>query len=319
MATEPANEFGESKAAPRRHSFLVNLLLRLLKEKPLGTFGLVVILLLLLTGIFADFLAPYPMGQIDLKNTLSGPSSEHLLGTDNLGRDMLSQIIYGARVSVIIGLSATAIAVSAQVVIGSMSALIGGKFDLIMQRFVDAWLAIPGMLFLLIMMSIVGRGMVQMIIALSIPVAIGGSRTIRSAVLGIKENAYVEAGRAIGCSTWSLFFRHILPNIMPVVIISYSMIIGGMILMEASLSFLGFGVPPGTPSWGYMLSQEGRQYMEIAPTLALWPGLALTLVVFSANMLGDAMRDLLDPRLKGKMGRYGGVAKKRKPGLRVNK
>lgn len=149
-----------------------------------------------------------------------------------------------------------------------------------------------------------------MIIALSIPVAIGGSRTIRSAVLAIKENTYVEAGRAIGCSTWALLFRHIVPNIMPIVIITYSMIVGGMILMEASLSFLGFGVPPGVPSWGYMLSQEGRKYMEIAPTLAIWPGLALTLVVFSANMFGDALRDLLDPRLKGKMGRYGGVKKK---------
>lgn len=310
MAADATNEFGKSQAEPKRHSFFVDLFLRLIKEKPLGTFGLVVLLLLLFTGIFADFLAPYPMGQIDLKNMLSPPSSQHILGTDNLGRDMLSQIIYGARISVIIGLSATAIAVAAQVIIGSMSALIGGKFDLILQRFVDAWLCIPGMLFLLIMMSIIGRGMVQMIIALSIPVAIGGSRTIRSAVLAIKENTYVEAGRAIGCSTWALLFRHIVPNIMPIVIITYSMIVGGMILMEASLSFLGFGVPPGVPSWGYMLSQEGRKYMEIAPTLAIWPGLALTLVVFSANMFGDALRDLLDPRLKGKMGRYGGVKKK---------
>jgi peptide/nickel transport system permease protein len=139
---------------------------------------------------------------------------------------------------------------------------------------------------------------------------IGGSRMIRSAVFAIRENTYVEAGRAIGGSTWSLLMRHILPNIMPVIIIGFSMMIGMVILMEASLSFLGFGVPPGVPSWGSMLSQEGRQFMEISPMLAVWPGLALSLVVYGTNMFGDALRDLLDPRLKGGLGSYGGPRKK---------
>ncbi len=297
---------------PKRHSFLVDLFIRLWREKPLGTVGLAIVLVLLLTGIFADWLAPYPMQQMDLMHTLAGPSAAHWLGTDNVGRDMLSRIIYGARVSVIIGLSATALTTVVSIIIGALSALIGGKFDLIVQRFVDAWLCVPGMLILLIMVFILGKGTWQIIVAIGIPMGIGGSRMIRSAVFAIRENTYVEAGRAIGGSTWTLLRRHILPNIMPVIIISFSMMIGQVILMEASLSFLGFGVPPGVPSWGSMLSYEGRQYMEIAPMLAIWPGLALSLVVYGTNMFGDAMRDLLDPRLKGGLGSYGGPRKKRK-------
>jgi peptide/nickel transport system permease protein len=237
---------------------------------------------------------------------MAPPSAQHWLGTDNLGRDELSNIIYGARVSVVIGLSATLLITVVSVVIGASSALIGGRFDLLVQRFVDAWLCIPGMLVLLIMVTILGKGTWQIVVAIGLPAGIGGSRMIRSAVFAIKENAYVDAARAVGSSTWSILTRHIIPNIMPVIIIGFSMMIGGAILMEASLSFLGFGVPPGVPSWGSMLSQEGRSYMEMAPMLALWPGLALTLVVWGTNMLGDALRDLLDPRLKGGLGRYGG-------------
>jgi peptide/nickel transport system permease protein len=297
-------------AEPKRRNFFVGLLIRLWKEKPMGTVGLFIVVLLLFTGIFADWLAPFPAGKQDLLNMLAAPSSAHWLGTDNLGRDVLSRIIYGARVSVIIGLSATALTTVVSIIIGALSAQIGGKFDLIVQRFVDAWLCVPGMLILLIAVSIIGRGTWQIIVAIAIPMGIGGSRMIRSAVFAIKENTYVEAGRAIGSSTWSLLMRHILPNIMPVIIIGFSMMIGGVILMEASLSFLGFGVPPGVPSWGSMLSQEGRLYMEIAPMLAVWPGLALSLVVYGTNMFGDALRDLLDPRLKGGLGSYGGPRKK---------
>jgi peptide/nickel transport system permease protein len=310
MAGDASNTGNEAIAEPKRHSFLVDLLIRLWKEKPLGTIGLVIVLVLLLTGIFADFLAPYPMGKTDLLNMLQPPSAQHLLGTDNVGRDELSQIIYGARVSVIIGLSATALTMVVSIIIGALSALIGGKFDLVVQRFVDAWLCIPVMLILLIMVSILGKGMWQVIVVIGIPTGIGSSRIIRSAVFAIKENTYVDAGRAIGCSTFTLLTRHILPNIMPVIIIGFSTMIGGVILMEASLSFLGYGVPPGVPSWGSMLSQEGRIFMEIEPMLAVWPGLALTLVVYGTNMFGDALRDLLDPKLKGGLGSYGGPRKK---------
>jgi peptide/nickel transport system permease protein len=305
-------------AEPKRHSFLVDLLIRLWREKPLGTIGLAIVLVLLITGIFADWLAPYdPINDMDLRNILAGPSAQHWLGTDNLGRDELSNIIYGARISVIIGLSATALTMAVSVIIGALSALIGGKFDLVVQRFVDAWMSIPGMLILLIMMSILGRGMWQLIVVIGIPGGIGGSRMIRSAVFAIRENTYVEAGRAIGGSTWTLLIRHIIPNIMPVIIIGFSMMIGGVILMEAGLSFLGYGAPPGVPSWGRMLSVEGKRYMQTAPMLAVWPGLALSLVVYGTNMFGDAMRDLLDPRLKGGLGSYGGPGKKIKKKIKI--
>lgn len=309
MTVEATGTLDEKMAEPKRHSFFADLFLRLVREKPLGTVGLVIVLALLLTGIFADYLAPYPMGKISW-DVLQGPSSQHLLGTDNLGRDVLSQIIYGARVSVIIGLSATALTTVVSIIIGALSAQIGGKFDLVMQRFVDAFMCVPGFLILLIMVSIMGKGIWQIIVAIGLPMGIGGSRMIRSAVLGIRENTYIDAGRAIGSNTFSMLRRHILPNTMPVIIIGFSMMVGGAILMEASLSFLGFGVPPGVPSWGSMLSQEGRLYMEIEPMLAIWPGFVLTLVVWGTNMFGDALRDLLDPRLKGGLGRYGGPRKK---------
>jgi peptide/nickel transport system permease protein len=294
----------------KRRSQFADIFVRLLKEKPLGTLGAFIVLVLLLTGIFANVLAPFEMNQIDLLHALEGPTALHPLGTDNLGRDVLSNIIYGARISLIIGLSATSLSVTVSMFIGALSAFLGGKFDIFMQRFVDAWMCIPGMLILLIMMSILGKGMWQMILAIAIPGGIGGSRMIRSAVIAIRENTYVEAGRAIGATTSRMMLKHIIPNVMPVVIIGFSMQIGGVIMMEAGLSFLGYGVPPGVPSWGSMLSQEGRTYMEIAPALALWPGLALSMVVYGTNMFGDALRDLQDPKLKGGLGSYGGPRKK---------
>ena len=310
---------------PKNHSLLVSLLIRLFKEKPLGAFGLVVIVILLICGIFADLnwagntwirgIAPYPMNQIDLRHMLAPMSWLHPLGTDNLGRDILSNIIYGARISVIIGLGATSLMTIIAIIIGATSGLLGGKFDLLVQRFVDAWQSIPGMLILLIVMSMLGPGLWQLIVCIGVPMGIGYSRMIRSAVIGIKENVYVDAARSIGSSTGHLLIKHILPNIMPVVIIGFSMMIGGVVLMEAGLSFLGFGVPPGVPSWGSMLSREGRKFMEQVPMLAVWPGLALSLIVYSANMLGDAVRDLLDPKLRGGLGSYRGISEKKRAEL----
>ena len=168
-----------------------------------------------------------------------------------------------------------------------------------MQRFVDAWMALPGLILLLTIMSIAGRGVPQVILVLGISAGIGGSRIVRGAVIGIKENVYFQAAEAIGNTRWRAFIRHVLPNIMPIIIIIFSMSIGGVILSLAALGFLGFGLPPATPDWGGMLSREGRQHMEVAPWLALWPGLCLTITIYSLNMFGDAMRDLLDPRLRG--------------------
>jgi peptide/nickel transport system permease protein len=244
------------------------------------------------------------MNAIHLKDNLQGPSSNYLLGTDQLGRDILSRLIYGARVSMIIGLGATALMEGLAAVIGISTAYFGGKFDLFVQRFVDSWMSIPPFLLLMTVMSIVGSGMAQLIIIIGVTGAIGHSRLIRAAVLGIKSNMYVQATEAIGCGPVRTMVRHILPNIMPVIIISFTLGVGGAIMYEATLSFLGLGVPPGVPSWGSMLSNEGRAYMESNPWLALWPGLSLTVAVYGINMFGDALRDLLDPRLRGGVGRY---------------
>ena len=250
-------------------------------------------------AIFADVLAPYPYIEIHLADILKAPSAQYLLGTDHVGRDFLSRIIYGARISIYVGLAATALNVVVAVLIGGISGFLGGKLDLAVQRFVDAWMAFPGLLLLLTIMSIAGRGLLQIILILGIAGGIGGSRVVRGAVIGIKENDYFLAARAIGSPRWRTLIRHVLPNIMPVVIIIFSISVGGVIMSEASLSFLGFGLPASVPSWGGLLSREGRQYMEVAPWLALWPGLALTITVYCLNMFGDAMRDLLDPRLRG--------------------
>ena len=206
------------------------------------------------------------------------------------------------------GLAATALNVIVAVLIGGTSGFLGGKVDLAVQRFVDAWMAFPGLLLLLTIMSIVGPGLLQIIVVLGIAGGVGGSRVIRSAVIGVKENAYFQAAEAIGSLKWRILVRHVLPNIMAPIIIIFSINIGGVIITEASLSFLGFGLPVKVPSWGGMLSREGRQYMEQAPRLALWPGLCLTIVVYCLNMFGDAVRDLLDPRLRGGGGRLGATA-----------
>ena len=274
-------------------------MIRLVREKPLGTISGIIILILILVAIFADVLAPYPYREMHLADILKAPSAQYLLGTDQLGRDFLSRLIYGARISLTVGLAATALNVVVAVLIGGTSGFLGGKLDLGVQRFVDAWMAFPGLLLLLTIMSISGRGMLQIILILGISGGIGGSRVLRGAVIGIKENDYFLAARAIGSGGTATLMRHVLPNIMPVMIIIFSITVGGVIISEASLSFLGFGLPIQVPSWGGMLSREGRQYMEVAPHLALWPGLCLTITVYSLNMLGDAMRDLLDPRLRG--------------------
>ena len=193
----------------------------------------------------------------------------------------------------------TTLSIFVSTVIGGTSGFVGGKFDLVVQRFVDAWNAFPGLLLLLTMMAIVGKGLVQIILVMGISGGIGGARVIRGAVIGIKENVYFDVAEAVGSSRWRSLIRHVVPNIMPVMIISFSTSIGGVIMALASLGFLGYGLPPSIPDWGGMLSREGRLYMEAAPWLAIWPGLCLTITIYSLNMFGDAVRDLLDPRLRG--------------------
>ena len=302
--SQPRDIPREEAETKRRHA-LADFFVRLVKEKPLGTACGIIILILILVAIFADSLAPYPYYEAHLVDRLQGASAGYLLGTDQFGRDLLSRLIYGARLTLSVGLAATATNVVVAVLIGGTSGFIGGRFDIIVQRFVDAWMAFPGLLLLLTIMSIVGQGLLQIILVLGIAGGIGGSRVVRGAVISIKGNDYLHAAIATGSSKMKSLIRHVLPNIMPVLIIIFSINIGGVIISEASLSFLGFGLPIGIPSWGGMLSREGRQFMEMAPWLAIFPGLCLTVVVYCLNMFGDAVRDLVDPRLRGGGGRLG--------------
>ncbi len=288
-----------------RHSLFVDFWIKLVMKKPLGMVGGIITLLLLLTGIFADFLAPYGMNESHTGDLLVEPSAKYWMGTDNVGRDILSRVIFGARISVIIGLAASTIATILNLIIGIVSGYIGGKLDLILQRAVDTLMCFPSLILLMVFMSIIGPGIWQIIIVLGIVWGIVASRVIRSAVIGIKQDEYIAAAVAIGCSHTRIFIRHILPNIMAPTIILFSIRLPQVILTEAALSFLGYGIPPPFPSWGGMLSGSGRNYMFQAPWMAIWPGMALAIVVYGVNMFGDAVRDLLDPRLRGGVGSYG--------------
>ena len=314
MADSSSGRVAQPKATQgeiKRHSVLIGFWIRLVKEKPLGTVGAVITLLLLLVAIFGNYLAPYGMNETSMPDRLLASSAQYWLGTDNLGRDILSRVIFGARVSVVVGLTASLLATAISLIIGVVSGYIGGKFDLIVQRFVDAWMCLPSLIVLIVVISSIGAGLWSIIIVLGIMWGITGSRIIRGAVIGIKENVYIQAAEAIGCSTPRMLTRHILPNIMAPTIILFSTRVPSMIMAEASLSFLGFGIPPPFPSWGGMLSGSGRAYMLEAPWMVVWPGLALATVVYGINMFGDAVRDILDPRLRGGVGRYGVRAKKK--------
>ena len=295
----------------KKRSKLLELVIRLWKEKPLGTVGAILTMLLLLVAIFAPIIAPYGMNDVHQLNALEGPNTRFLLGTDNLGRDLLSRIIFGARISVIVGLMSTLISTVISTFLGILSAYIGGTFDLILQRFIDAELSIPNLLLLMVIISMIGPGLWQVILCLGISNGIGNTRMIRSLVIGLKENVYINSAVALGASTREVIFQHILPNIMAPIIILFSLTVPWMILNEAGLSFLGFGIPPPQPSWGGMLSGSARKYMFMDPWMALWPGFALSITVYAVNMFGDALRDLLDPRLRGGIGRYGTKVKKK--------
>ena len=303
MSTATNSTLGLAERRKRRG--FVDFFIRL-RGKPLGLFGMILVLVMFGAGIFADWVAPYALNDLHLRDRLLAPGGQYLLGTDNLGRDLLSQIIYGARVSLVIGLGATALSTVVGAAIGLTSGYIGGKFDLIVQRFVDAWITFPLLVLYLMLMAIMGGGYLQLIGVLGIGGGIGGSRWSRALTFWVKGSAYFDAARAIGCGRWRVILRHLLPNVMPMLIVSFSMSVGGIILAEAGLSFLGFGLPPEASSWGGMISGTNRIYMEIAPWLVIWPGLALTLTVYGVNMFGDALRDLLDPRLRGGVERYGG-------------
>ncbi|GMG93639.1 ABC transporter permease [Cupriavidus metallidurans] len=297
-AVSPSLVTAQAPPASRRRSRFP-MMRRLFRDKPLGAAGAVICAIFLFCGIFAGWLAPYGVNEINMMARLQPPSWAHLFGTDNLGRDIFSRCLYGAQLSVVIGLSAATLATLVSLVLGILCGYLGGKLDLVVQRMVDAWMSFPDLIILIVVVSVLGPGSWQIVCTLGLLLGIGGSRIVRGAVVSVRENMYVHAAQSIGASTSRILWRHILPNVLPPVIVLFTTRVGTAILAESGLSFLGLGVPPPAPTWGGMLSGDGRTFMFQGPWLALAPGICLTVVVYAINVYGDAMRDLLDPRLRG--------------------
>ncbi|MGM0420837.1 MAG: nickel transporter permease [Bacillota bacterium] len=269
---------------------------RQLKRNRLAIAGIIFILALFVVAVLAPYIAPHNPFQTNFFKTLEGPSREHLLGTDDLGRDLLSRIIYGARISLTIGFISIGIGIGVGVPIGAISGYYGGKLDMIVQRFVDIMMAFPGMLLAIIIVSVLGVGLVNAMIAVgvvSIPTYI---RLVRGSVLSIKNKEFVEAAHAIGVREAVIIFKHVVPHCLAPIIVQSSLQVGAAILWAAGLGFLGLGAQAPTPEWGAMLSQ-GRGYIRTAHHVTTYPGLAIMLTVLGFNLFGDGLRDALDPKM----------------------
>ena len=276
------------------------LVLRFCRRKPLGGIGAVIIVVLLVMAVFADRIAAYPYDETIAR--MQPPSVRFWMGTDNLGRDIWSRVVYGARISVTVGFATVVLATVMAMAVGVSSAYLGGAYDIVVQRVIDAWMSFPALVIVLSLLAALGSGLLNLILALSILGAAGASRVIRGATLSVMQNPFIEAVRALGAGHARILLYYVIPNIMATVIILATIGLGTVILAESALSFLGFGVPPPFPSWGGMLSGSGRTFMYHAPWMALWPSVAISLAVFGFNMFGDALRDVLDPRLRGTIG-----------------
>lgn len=273
---------------------------RIARQNPLAAASAIVLIVVAAAAIFAPFVAQYgPTDQI-LSDRLQSPSSKHWLGTDNFGRDTFSRMLFGARISLFIGLSATVLGVAVASVLGVFTGFIGGWIDLVIQRIIDAVMAIPGLVLLLTLAMVLGPTTESIILALVIFIIPPSSRIIRGHAITVSAEQYIEAARVVGASNARILFRHILPNVAATVIVAASVIVGAVILAEAAIGFLGLGVREPTPTLGNMLSTSAQVYMEQAPWLAIAPGLMIMLVVGSCNLLGDGLRDVLDPRLRGR-------------------
>lgn len=264
----------------------------------LVVFGMIVILALILTAIFAPLLAPYDPYALNMAKTLLQPCKDHLLGTDALGRDLLSRLIFGTRIALMVGVIAVGVAAMIGMTIGLLAGYLGGWVSVVFMRITDSLMAFPMVLLALLIAGILGGGLTNVIIALSIGLTPSYARLMYGQALSVRENDFVMAGKSMGASNLRIMLRHIFPNCLPPLIVQITMMIGMAILAEASLSFLGVGIKPPEAAWGTIVF-EGYQYLRSHPTLSFIPGLAVMIVVFSFNMVGDGLRDALDPRLRG--------------------
>ena len=285
-------------ARPPRIVRIAKWMLRASRQQPLGTIGAVVVFVFLVAATVPGLVAPYDPDKVGVGARLEGSSWSHVMGTDSIGRDVFSRIIWGARLSVLIGFGSVLVGTTVGTAIGLVSGYAGGLADTLIQRFVDALMTFPGLILALVLVTVWGQGVPQLVLAIAILIIPGATRIVRGATLAEKNNQYIDAARVLGASHHRILFRHILPNVSAPIIVIVSVMVGVAILIEAALSFLGLGVPPPTSSWGQMLSIEGRTYMLQQPWLAIWPGLAISLVVLGLNLVGDALRDLLDPKLR---------------------
>lgn len=270
---------------------------RRLRRNKLAMLGLIIVLILVLSAVFANFIAPYDYAQQDLTNMKAWPSREHLLGTDDYGRDILSRIIYGGRVSLLVAILSIVFGLVVGGILGISAGYFGGVYDGTVMRIMDIIMAIPGFLLAVCISAALGSGVLNTAIAIGIGCVPGYARLLRALVLSIREQEYVEAARATGASDLRIMFRQIVPNILSPVIVESTLRIGGCILMISSLSFIGLGVQPPTPEWGSMLS-AGRALIRSFWPIVTFPGLAIMLTLFGFNLFGDGLRDALDPKLK---------------------
>ena len=269
-------------------------------RKPLGFIGLLILLGMITMALTAQVAAPYNPVEIHKDATFVSPGLRFLMGTDALGRDQFSRILYGARISLYVGVFSVLFGTSMGALIGLTSAYFNGKYDLVVQRVMDSLMAFPLLILALVVVAALGASLNNVVLAISVVITPGASRIIRSAALSVKERQFIDAAKAIGATRTRVLFRHLLPNCAAPYIIMATAQLGNAILTEASLSFLGVGVPPPEPTWGGMLSGSSQQYIETAPWLAIFPGLAISMAVFGVNLLGDALRDVWDPRLRGR-------------------
>lgn len=289
---------GRTRARVLRERRWGTALWRFIRKKPLGAAGGGLVLLMVLTAIFAELVATHDPIRTDSAHTLSPPTARNWLGTDHLGRDLYSRVIHGSRVSLVVGIASTLLGSVLGGIVGLLSGYIGGKSDLIAQRILDIMQGLPLLVLALVMSAALGPSIGNVIIAISVPIIPRAARVIRSSVLAIREFAYIEAARGLGVGHLRITFRHILPNTMSPFIVLTTAQLGSAVLVEAALSFLGLGVPEPYPSWGRMLSVSAAEFAQKAPWLVVWPGTAISLAVFGTNLLGDALRDTLDPRLR---------------------